>query len=233
MTQKVAIITAAGSGMGAASARELAARGYQLALLSPSGNAEKLAGELGGIGMKGSVTEMADLETLVLQTMEHFGRIDAVVNSTGHPTTGDLLDIPDDGWVDGMNLVLMNVIRMAKLVTPVMLSQGGGAFVNISAFSAFEPSASFPVSSTFRAALASFTKLYANRYAADHIRMNNVLPGFIDSYEVDDATLKTIPMGRSGTVAEIAKTVAFLLSDDAGYITGPNLRVDGGITRSV
>lgn len=233
MTQKVAIITAAGSGMGAATARELAARGYQLALLSPSGSAVKLAEELGGIGFKGSVTEMSDLENLVSQTMERFGRIDAVVNNTGHPTTGDLLDIPEAGWVDGMNLVLMNVIRMAKLVTPMMLAQGGGAFVNISTFSAFEPSASFPVSSTFRAALASFTKLYANRYATDKIRMNNVLPGFIDSYDVDDATLKTIPMGRPGTVAEIAKTVAFLLSDDAGYITGQNLRVDGGITHSV
>ena len=100
-------------------------------------------------------------------------------------------------------------------------------------YAVFEPEPTFPVSGTLRAALAAFTKLYADQYAAKGIRMNNVLPGFIDSLGETPERRQRIPMGRYGTVAEIAKTVRFLLSSDAGYITGQNLRVDGGITRSV
>jgi len=233
MTEKVAIITAASRGMGAAIARELAERDYRVALMSTSGNADNLADELGGIAVQGSVLNVVDLENLVSKTMDTYGRVDAVVNNTGHPPKGDLLSISDDDWHLGMDMVMLNVVRMARLVTPIMQTQGHGAIVNISTFAAFEPSASFPVSATFRAALASFTKIYADQYAPENIRMNNVLPGFIDSYPESDEIVARIPMGRFGKVEEIAKTTAFLVSDDASYITGQNLRVDGGITRSV
>ena len=231
--QKTAIVTAAGRGMGAAIARELAAAGYSVSLMSASGAAVELAAELGGIGMSGSVTSPANLATLVQTTRDVFGRIDAVVNNTGHPSQGRLLDITDADWHTGLDLVVLNVVRMARLVTPLMQAAGGGAIVNISTFAAYEPDPGFPVSAALRAALGSFTKLYADTYAADGIRMNNVLPGFIDSHPVDEQTLSRIPVGRAGTVAEIAKTVTFLLSPGAGYITGQNIRVDGGITRSV
>ena len=230
---KVAIVTAAGRGMGAAIARELAAEGYALALLSPSGAAERLAEELGAVGLTGSVTEPADLERLVDATMERHGRIDAVVNNTGPIAKGDLLDIDDDTWHASLDMALLNVVRMARLVTPAMQAQGGGAIVNVSTFSAFEPSLAFPVSSTVRAALGSFTKLYAERYAADNIRMNSILPGFIDSLPHGEDKATKVPLRRIGTTKEIAKTAAFLLGDGAGYITGQNLRVDGGLTRGV
>ncbi len=129
--------------------------------------------------------------------------------------------------------MLLNVVRMARLVTPIMEKHGDGAIVSISTFSAFEPDPGFPISSSLRAALASFAKLYADRYAATGIPMNNVLPGFIESYSVSDENLARIPSGRAGTVEEIASAVAFLVSPAASYITGQNLRVDGGITRSV
>ena len=232
-TGKVAVVTAAGRGMGAAIARELAAQGWSLALLSPSGAAERLAGELGGFGLTGSVTEPGDLERLVDGTIDRHGRIHAVVNNTGPVPKGDLLDHDDDAWHASLDMVLLNVVRMARLVTPVMRAQGGGAIVNVSTFSAFEPSLDYPVSSTLRAGLGSFTKLYAERYAADNIRMNNILPGFIDSLPHGEDKAAKVPMRRIGSVAEIAKTAAFLLGDGAGYITGQNLRVDGGLTRGV
>lgn len=233
MSERVAIVTAAGQGVGAAIARELAASGYQVSLLSNSGGALELAKELNGIGMQGSVTEPADLEKLVHSTLEKFGRIDAVANNTGHPPKGDLLDISDADWHLGLDMLILNVVRMARLVTPIFVKQGGGAIVNISTFSAFEPKLSFPVSSTLRSGLASFTKLYADRYAEFGIRINNVMPGYMDNYPVSEENLAKIPMKRYGKVQEIAKTVRFLLSGEAGYITGQSIRADGGITHSI
>ena len=232
-SSKVAIVTAAGRGMGAAIARELAAGGYALALLSPSGAAEKIAGELGALGVTGSVTDPADLKRLVDATLDRHARIDVVVNNTGPIPKGDLLAHDDEVWHTALDMALLNVVRMARLVTPVMRTQGGGAIVNVSTFSAFEPSLDYPVSSTLRAGLGSFTKLYADRYAEDNIRMNSILPGYIDSQpHGEDKTVK-VPMRRIGTMEEIAKTVAFLLGAGAGYITGQNLRVDGGLTHGV
>lgn len=231
--KKVAVITAAGRGMGAAIARELAANDYRVALMSNAGGAETLASELNGIGMIGSVTNASHLEALVNHTIAAYDRIDAVINNTGHPPKGPLLEISDEDWHLGLDLVMLNVVRMARLVTPIMQKQGGGVIVNISTFAAFEPDAAFPVSSSLRAALASFTKLYADRYAEDGIRMNNILPGFVDSYPESEENLRRIPMRRYASVTEIAKTALFLVSADAGYITGQNIRVDGGITRSV
>ena len=234
--QKAAIVTAAGRGLGLAAARELHARGYRLALLSPSGAAEVAAREFGAIGRTGSVTREADLAALVADAHGAFGRIDAVVNSTGNAPAaprGELLEISDQDWHAGADMVFLNVVRMARLVTPIMAAQGGGAFVNISTFAAFEPDPSYPVSSCMRAALAGYTKLFADRYAAQGIRMNNVLPGMVDNYPADAASLARIPAGRYGKVDEVAKTIAFLLSDDAGYITGQNIRVDGALTRHI
>jgi NAD(P)-dependent dehydrogenase (short-subunit alcohol dehydrogenase family) len=232
-TNKVAIVTAAGQGVGAAIARELAANGYQLALLSNSGGAKELAQELNGLALTGSVTNPDDLQKLVALAVDNYGRIDAVINNTGHPPKGPLLEISDESWHQGLDLLLLNVVRMARLVTPIMQQQGGGAIVNISTFSAFEPDAAFPVSSSLRAALAGFTKMYADRYAADGIRMNNILPGFMDNYPVSAVNLSRIPMGRYGRVQEIAQTAHFLVSPAAGYISGQNIRVDGSMTRSV
>lgn len=232
-SERVAIVTAAGRGIGEACARRLTADGFTPVLLSKSGAAVDVAEDLGGVGFEGSVTDPDDLAALVEAAEERYGRIDAVVNNTGHPATGDLLGISDAEWHEGLELVLLNVVRMARLVTPRLIEQGGGAIVNVSTFSAFEPSAQFPVSSVLRAGIGSFTKLFADQYAADGVRMNAVLPGFTDSYEVDEATREEIPMGRPARTDEIADAVAYLASPQASYVTGQNLRVDGGLTQSV
>ncbi|MDQ3737343.1 MAG: SDR family NAD(P)-dependent oxidoreductase, partial [Actinomycetota bacterium] len=128
--------------------------------------AEALAEELGGFGLTGSVTKQADLEALVGGTLDRYGRVDGVVNSTGHPTSGEVLELTDGQWHEALDLVVLNVVRIARLVTPAMLRQGGGAIVNVSTFSAFEPSPAFPLSSSLRAALAGFTQLRCRWWSA-------------------------------------------------------------------
>ncbi|WP_417424602.1 SDR family oxidoreductase [Hoeflea sp.] len=231
--QKVALITAGGSGMGADAARRLAADGFKVAILSSSGKGEALAEELGGIGHTGSNLDADALKAFVDKAVAAWGRVDVLVNSAGHGPKGDVLTINDEDWHKGMEVYLMNVIRPTRLVTPHMESQGGGTIINISTFAAFEPDPLFPTSGVFRAGLAAFTKLYTDRYATNNIRMNNVLPGFIDSLPETEDRKARIPMGRYGHAREVSSLISYLASDDAAYITGQNLRIDGGLTRSV
>lgn len=232
-TVKTAIITAGGSGMGAASARKLAAEGYKVAILSSSGKGEALAKELGGVGVTGSNQNNADVQAVVDAAMQAWGRIDVLVNSAGHGPRDDILALSDDDWHEGMEVYFLSAVRPARLVAPIMEKQGGGSIINITTFATFEPDPVFPTSGVMRAGLSAFTKLFADNYAAKGIRMNNVLPGFINSLPEKEEFRARIPMERYGTTDEIADTIAFLASDGAGYITGQNIRVDGGITRAI
>ncbi len=231
--EKVAIVTAGGSGMGAGAARKLAEDGFHVAILSSSGKGEALAQELGGIGVTGSNQSNDDLKRLVDQAVDRWGRVDVLVNSAGHGPRAPLLDLSDEDWHQGMEVYFLNVVRPTRLVTPIMQEQKSGVIINISTFAAFEPDPVFPTSGVFRAGLAAYTKLFSDKYAAENIRMNNVLPGFIDSLPEKEEFRTRIPMQRYGKTEEISDVVAFLASDGAGYITGQNIRVDGGITRSV
>ena len=217
-------------GRGSAQARQ---DGYKVAILSSSGKGETLAKELGGIGVTGSNQSNDDLKRLVDQVLAAWGRIDVLVNSAGHGPREQILKITDEQWHAGLDTYLMNVIRPTRLVAPTMAQQKGGAIINISTAWAFEPSPMFPTSAVFRAGLAAFTKVFADQYAADNVRMNNVLPGWIDSLPATEERRSSVPMQRYGTSEEIAATIAFLASAGAAYITGQNLRVDGGVTRSV
>jgi NAD(P)-dependent dehydrogenase (short-subunit alcohol dehydrogenase family) len=229
----VALITAGGSGMGAAAARRLASDGFDVAILSSSGKGEALAGELGGLGVTGSNQSNDDLKRLIDLAMEKWSRVDVLVNSAGHGPRAPVLELSDDDWHRGMEVYFLNAVRPTRLVTPIMQEQKSGSIINISTFAAFEPDPVFPTSGVFRAGLAAFTKLFADKYAADNIRMNNVLPGFIDSLPEKQAFRDRIPMRRYGKTDEIAAVIALLASEGGGYITGQNIRVDGGITRSV
>ena len=233
MSKQVALIVGGGSGIGADAARKMSEMGYDVGVMSSSGKGEALGNSLGGLGFTGSFLSADDLGAFVNAAMEKFGRIDAVINCTGHGPKGDIMDISDDDWHLGMDYYFMNVVRMTKLVLPIMQKQGKGSIVNISTFAAFEPDPDFPTSAVFRASLAGYTKLFSNKYAAENIRMNNILPGFIDSLPEKQDRVDRIPAGRYARVEELSETVAFFASDASSYVTGQNLRVDGGLTTSV
>ena len=244
---RVAIMTGTGQGIGAGCAREMAKAGYKVSLMSPSERSVELAGELGGIGRRGSVLEVSDLEALVGETMAEYGRIDAVVSNMGHgggvpeaiktvgfdaDFDGPLLDLSDDLWHESLDMYVLSVVRLARIVTPTMIEQGGGAFVNISSMNAVEPRAPYPMS-MLRAALHSFSKLYGDRYARHNIRMNNLLPGFCENVNLSEFARKSIPAQRPATFEEIGQTCVFLASEGARYINGQNILSDGGMNRAV
>ena len=233
MTEKVAVVVGGGSGMGAAAARKLASEGFAIAILSSSGKGEALGKELGGIGVTGSNQSSSDLERLIDLTTERWGRIDALVNSAGHGPRAPVLQLTDEQWHLGLEVYLLNVIRPTRLVAPIMARQKSGVIINISTAWVVEPSPMFPTSAVFRAGLAAFTKLFADEYAASNVRMNNVLPGWIDSLPEMDERRQSVPLQRYGSSEEIAATIAFLASEGAAYITGQNIRVDGGLMRSI
>jgi NAD(P)-dependent dehydrogenase (short-subunit alcohol dehydrogenase family) len=229
---KVAIITAASKGIGAACAHALLKEKYKLVLMSRTESVLELANDLDAVGIVGSVTVQDDLSKVMDLAMDTYGQIDAIVNNTGHPPKGDLLKITDSEWKEAFDLLLLNVVRISRLAVPIM-KKNGGSIVNISSYSAKDPNILFPTSSTIRAGLSAFVKLFADQYAKYGIRMNNVLPGYIDSFDVGDEIRSMIPAKREGKVNEIANTVVFLLSDESSYVTGQNIRVDGGLGRSI
>ena len=227
-TERVALVVGAGSGMGAAAARRLAADGFRVALLSSSGRGQALAETLGGLCVTGSNQNDSDIRSLADQALKRWGRIDALVNSAGHGPRAPILEISDEQWRAGMEVYLLNVVRAARLHV-----RRSGSIVNISTAWAFEPSPLFPTSAVFRAGLAAYTKLTAQSLAADGVRINNVLPGWIDSLPQTDERRDSVPMKRYGQAEEIAATIAFLVSDGAAYITGQNIKVDGGLMKGI
>ena len=231
--KKIAILIAAGSGMGADAAKTLAKDGYQVAIMSSSGKAEILAKKLNGFGYTGSNLNKEDLKNFIDKVFNRWGRVDVLVNSAGHGPKGEILKISDQDWYSGMETYFLNVVRACRLITPIMKKQQFGSIINISTYAVFEPDRTFPTSGVMRAALSSFTKIYSDEYAKFNIRINNILPGFIDSLEANEKYINKIPLRRQGKVKEISAVVKLLASNDGAYITGQNIRVDGGITRSV
>ena len=244
---KVAIMTGTGQGIGKGCAIEMAKAGYKVALMSPSDRSIDLANELGGIGRSGSVLDADDLQALIDDTMGEYGRIDAVVSNMGHgggvpeaiktvgfdpDFDGPLLDLPDELWHESLDMYVLNVVKLARIVTPIMIEQGGGSFVNISSMNTVEPRAPYPMS-MLRGALHSFAKLFGDRYARYNINMNNLMPGFCENVNLSEFARTSIPAQRPALFSEIGQACVFLASDGARYINGQNILSDGGMNRAV
>ena len=231
--RKVAVLIASGSGMGADAAKILAKKGYKIAIMSSSGKGERLAKKLKGLGYTGSNLNNKDLKYFIKQVLKKWGRIDVLVNSAGHGPKGEILKISDKDWFKAIEIYFLNVVRVLRIVTPVMKKQKNGSIINISTYATFEPEKDFPTSGVVRASLSSFTKIYSDEYAKYNIRINNILPGFINSLNPNKEFIKRIPLKRIGKVEEVSALVELLASKKGSYITGQNIRVDGGLTRSV
>ena len=231
--KKVAVLMAAGSGMGADAAKKLKSDGFKIAIMSSSERGQKLAKKLNGIGFRGSNQNIRNIEQFFELVLKKLNRIDVLVNSAGHGPKGEILKITDKEWHESMDTYFLNVVRATRLVTPIMKKQKNGSIINISTYAIFEPEKSFPTSGVMRAGLFSFTKIYSDEYARFNIRMNNILPGFIDSLTPRKEFINRVPLKRVGKVREISSLISLLASNDGSYITGQNIRVDGGITRSV
>lgn len=200
--------------------------------MSRSAGIETVAEELGATAVRGDIRDPAALDRLV-QAALSLGRVDGVVVNTGHPAQGDLLDLADEDWRDAMELVLLPTVRLMRHLVPVFRQQGGGSVVAVSTYAAAQPVLDYALSAVFRAGLGAFIKLCVERHAAEGLRINAVLPGFMNNWPETEEAVRTIPAGRYGKVEELGRTIAFLLSDGAGYINGQSLLVDGGLVRAL
>ena len=236
--EKVALVTAGGSGMGAAAARRLAADGFRVAILSSSGKGEALASELGGLGFTGSNRSNDDLKRAVDGVMARWGRIDALVNSAGHGPRAGVLELTDEQWHTGLDVYLMNVIRPTRLVAPHMQAQKSGAIVNISSISALRPRG-LTSYTTSKAAIIGLTRAMAVDHGRDNIRVNCICPGPMYtpmvyargmSEQARAQRARASVLKTEGTGWDVGHAVKFLLSNFARYITGQVLVVDGGVT---
>lgn len=228
LEQPVALVTAASRGIGEACARRLHEEGYRLGLMARSEAVTELAAELGAFHVRGSVTEPADLKALYHGTLGQYGRVDSVVCNMGHAAKGGITEITDEQWLEGLEMYFLSVVRMARLVSPVMVGQGGGSFVNISSAAARDPNSDYPVSCALRAALGNYVQLYASEYGARGVRMNNVLPGFVANHPVSERNLAPIAAGRPAEPEEVAEVVAWLAGRESSYVNGQEIVVDGG-----
>ena len=237
---RVALVTGGSSGIGRAAAERLAQEGALVVItdLQDAKGADVVAAiqAMGGRAEyhHHDVTqEQAWIDVMAAIKARH-GRLDVLVNNAGIGISASVLDMSLADFQRQTAINVDGVFLGCKHGIPLMrVSGAGGSIINISTAWAFEPSAMFPTSAVFRAGLASYTKIFSDDFAPKNVRMNNILPGWIDSLPATEARRQSVPMGRYGRAEEIAATVAFLASDGGGYITGQNLRVDGGITRSV
>lgn len=234
---KVAIVTGGSSGIGAATVERLAAEGAKVLIadLNPpamSGDAVRFRAC--------DVAVPAEVEAMVRAARETFGRLDLLVNNAGMGCLGETPDLPVETWDKLFAVNVTAVFHACRAAIPLMREVGGGAIVNVASISGLLGDYGFSAYAASKAAVINYTRTTALDCAADGIRVNALCPGCIGQTGMAVGThgsdadrrawLDPIPLGRQGTPAEMASVIAFLLSDEASYVTGHIMVADGGIT---
>jgi 3-oxoacyl-[acyl-carrier protein] reductase len=255
---KVAMVAASSRGLGFGVAQELAREGVKVSIASRDlDSAEKAATQLQaetGTPVLASRMDAKDPESIAdwaTRTMSHFGGVDLLVANAGGPPAGNFDNFSDESWQDAFELNLLSTIRMIRSVLPSMRQRGGGSILTITSITVKEPSEQLILSNVMRSGVTSLVKTLSMQLAPEGIRVNNIMPGRIDTDRIKslDATrasqlgktpdecraeaMKTIPLSRYGSISEFGKAAAFLLSDAASYVTGSSLALDGGSLKTV
>lgn len=256
---KVAMVGGASRGLGLATARALVAEGAQVSIASrdavriDAAAAALREGTPGAqvLAVPADLRTADDIATWHEATMERFGGVDLLFANTGGPPPGPALAFDDQAWQQAVDLLLLSTIRMVRLAVPVMASRGGGSIVMATSSAVLEPIPNLALSNVVRASVAALVKTLANELAAQNIRVNNLVPGRIDTdrvRELDEGRAKasditvdeqrtrmaaSIPLGRYGSPDEFGRAAAFLLSDASAYTTGAFLQIDGGMLKGV
>jgi len=251
---KVVIVGGASMGIGYGIAHQFAAEGAKLAITARrdpglSAAADRIRVETGAevLPILADCRRAEDCARVVEATLAHFGGIDGLVNNDGAPPLGELASFDDAAWARAVEQNLMYVVRMARAVVPQIAARGGGGIVNITAISAIQPIHGFGLSVATWGGVIGFAKTLSLEVAAQNINVNTICPGYIETQRLEKVFAAggeepravrrkleaEVPMGRIGTVQDIAGIVALLVSPRGRYITGTAIQVDGGLLRAV
>ena len=245
---RVALVTGGSQGIGKAVAATLAQEGASVVIAARGAELlGKVAAEIRAAGGKvhavaADVSQAADCERLVAETIRTFGRLDILVNNAGTSATGDFESVTAEAWQADFNLKLFAAIRLARLAVPGMRQHGWGRIINMTNIGAKQPRAKSMPTTVTRAAGLAFTKAMSKEFAASNILVNTVCIGLIKAGQHErkaaragvpveqmyEAMGKEIPLGRVGRAEEVASVVAFLASEAASYVTGSSINLDGG-----
>lgn len=251
------MVAAASKGIGRAAALTLAEEGARVSVCARNGEAlDSVVAELRGLGVEalGVVADVScaeDLERWHAETEDALGPVQVLVTNTGGPAAGVAGSVSDEAWLAGFDSTLLNVVRLVRLVAPGMAERGWGRIVHVTSLVAKEPNDLLAISSTLRSGLMGLTRLQARELGPNGITVNGVLPGHtltdrqrhlaeIRSAQLGVSVDEALQMNgdlaavrRLGRPEEIAGAIAFLCSEQAGFVTGVNLLVDGGATRGL
>jgi 3-oxoacyl-[acyl-carrier protein] reductase len=239
---RTAIVCGASSGMGLAIAEALAAEGANVAMFARRRDVlEREAERVGGLAVRGDVTNPRHLEKLVDRTVEAFGGVDVLVNNSGGPPRSAAVDLDAEKLEAAVELLLHSVVRLTGLCLPHLRASGRGRVINITSSSVREPIPDLALSNAVRPGVIGWAKTLARELGPDGVTVNSIAPGWIDTERLREVSpagpseedLRAIPLRRVGQPHEIAAVVCFLASDRAGYVTGAVIPVDGGLTRGL
>jgi 3-oxoacyl-[acyl-carrier protein] reductase len=258
LNNKIAIVTAASQGLGKASAMALAREGATVVICSRRkkeiADAAREIHEITGatiVSLVADVTKLEDIKRFIGETKRQFGSIHVLVNNAGGPPTGTISSLTDEDWYNGHELTLMSMVRLTREILPMMTAQHWGRIITITSIAAKQPINELLLSSAIRPGILGLTKVLANLHAKDNITVNTICPGNIltkrqeelgasrakiKNMTIDEylkETASAIPAGRLGRPEEIGNVVAFLASEQASYINGVNLLVDGSAAKGI